>query len=107
MEQVVITHINKQEFMDIIDQAVKRIIKLSSPQVFESREKPIGVTKAAKILLLSVPSIYRKSKNLEISHFKKGKRLYFYESELETWLKAGQKLSREQVDSLSDIYLKR
>lgn len=107
MEQVVITHINKQEFMDIIDQAVKRIIKSSSPQVIESREKPIGVTKAAQILLLSVPSIYRKSKNLEIPHFKKGNRLYFYESELETWLKAGQKLTREQLDNLSDIYLKR
>jgi len=107
MEQVVITHINKQEFMDIIDQAVKRIIKSSSPQVIESREQPIGVTKAAQILLLSVPSIYRKSKNLEIPHFKKGNRLYFYESELETWLKAGQKLTREQLDNLSDIYLKR
>jgi len=40
-------------------------------------------------------------------HFKKGNRLYFYESELETWLKAGQKLTREQLDNLSDIYLKR
>jgi len=45
-------------------------------------------------LLLPVPSIYRKSKNLEIPHFKKGNRLYFYDSELETWLKAGQKLTR-------------
>jgi len=41
MEQVVITYINKEEFVDIIEQAVNRIIKTSSRQVIESREKPI------------------------------------------------------------------
>jgi len=107
MDQVLITNINKQEFVDIIEQTVKRVMGSTKPQVIDSRERPIGVSKAAQLLLLSVPSIYRKSKNLEIPHFKKGNRLYFYESELEAWLKDGQKLTQDQLDVLSDIYLKR
>lgn len=107
MEQVSITNINKQEFVDIIEQTVKSVIGLSKNQLIDSRERPIGVSKAAELLLLSVPSIYRKSKNLEIPHFKKGNRLYFYESELESWLKKGQMLTKEQIDNLSEIYLNR
>ncbi|MCI0922757.1 helix-turn-helix domain-containing protein [Sphingobacterium rhinopitheci] len=107
MEQVSITNINKQEFVDIIEKTVKRVLGSIKPQVIDSRERPIGVSKAAQILLLSIPSIYRKSKNLEIPHFKKGNRLYFYESELEAWLKDGQKLTQDQLGVLSDIYLKR
>lgn len=107
MEQVLITNISKKELVDIIEQTVKGVIGSTKTQSTNIREKPIGVSKAAHILLLSVPSIYRKSKNLEIPHFKKGNRLYFYESELEAWLRGSQKLTKEQLDSLSDIYLKR
>jgi|SRR5690606_9739912 len=107
MEQVLITNISKKELVDIIEQTVKGVIGSTKTQSTNIRERPIGVSKAAQILLLSIPSIYRKSKNLEIPHFKKGNRLYFYESELEAWLRGGQKLTKEQLDSLSDIYLKR
>ena len=107
MEQVMITSINKQELVDIIEQTVKKVFGTTKPEIVESKERPIGVPKAAKILLLSEPSIYRKSKNLEIPHFKRGNRLYFYESELQAWLKGGQKLSTDQIDQLSEIYLKK
>lgn len=102
-----ITNINKQEFVDIIEQTVKRIIGSAKPEIAVSKERPIGVPKAAQILLLSKPSIYRKAKNIEIPHFKKGNRLYFYESELEDWVKGGQKLTKDQIDKLSNLYLKK
>lgn len=107
MEQIMITNINKQEFVDIIEQTVRKIIGSTKSHTEDSKERPIGVSKAAKILLLSEPSIYRKSKNLEIPHFKKGNRLYFYESELEAYLKAGQKLTIDQLELLSELYLKK
>ncbi|NGM72851.1 helix-turn-helix domain-containing protein [Sphingobacterium sp. SGL-16] len=107
MEQVLITNINKQEFIDLIEQIVKRAVGSRNPQITEIKERPIGVSKAAQILLLSIPSIYRKSKNLEIPHFKRGNRLYFYETELESWLKAGQRLTKDQLDYLSEIYLQK
>ena len=106
MEQVVITSINKQELVDIIEQTVKKVFGTAKNEDPIPNEKPIGVKRAANILLLSGASIYRKCNNLEIPHFKRGNRLYFYESELEAYLKDGRKLSTDQIDQLSDLYLK-
>jgi excisionase family DNA binding protein len=72
----------------------------SIPQTIEL----MTISQAAEFLNLSVQTLYGKVCHREIPVSKKGKRLYFYKSELEEWIKSGKKKTmtelREQLPSL-------
>ncbi|WAC12974.1 helix-turn-helix domain-containing protein [Dyadobacter pollutisoli] len=63
------------------------------------------ISQAAEFLNLSVQTLYGKVCHREIPVSKKGKRLYFYKSELEEWIKSGKKKTmselREQLPSFT------
>ena len=77
---------------------------LESRQPVPSAIELMTVTQAAEFLNLSVQTLYGKVCHREIPVSKKGKRLYFYKSELEEWIKSGKKQTmtelREQLPSL-------
>jgi len=56
-------------------------------------EELLTVQGAAKLLNLSVPTIYGLTMRAEIPVCKRGKRLYFSKQELTQWIKAGRKKS--------------
>jgi len=53
--------------------------------------QPINIKEAADFLDLAVPTVYSKVSRKEIPVNKQGKRLYFYKSELEEWIRQGRK----------------
>jgi excisionase family DNA binding protein len=55
------------------------------------KDELFNITQAAKFLNLAVPTLYSKVSRKEIPVNKQGKRLYFYKSELEEWIKQGRK----------------
>ena len=74
----------------------------------EHREQPeqlLTVEQAAKFLTLSVPTMYSKVSRGEISHMKRGKRLYFSQKELIEYLKAGRKKSNAEIEAEANQYL--
>ena len=105
MEQIIVTNINKQELVDIIESTILKLLKSSLGNQSNAFEKPIGVSRASEILMLSIPSVYRKVNKLEIPHFKKGNRLYFYESKLLSYIEGGKKLTHEEMDEIAEFYL--
>ena len=60
-------------------------------------EELLTISNAAKFLNLSVPTIYSKVCRKEIPVNKRGKRLYFYRSELTEWVKSGRKKTRDEI----------
>ena len=72
---------------------VNNIQDLLTGQQFQqsSQDEPLNITQAAKFLDLAVPTLYSKVSRKEIPVNKRGKRLYFYKSELEEWIKQGRK----------------
>lgn len=102
---------------DQLPQAVSKIYdKLESIEqlLLHRQEHPPGqeellnITQAAKFLNLSVPTIYSKVCRKEIPVNKRGKRLYFYASELTEWVKSGRKktadeIREEALERLDDI----
>jgi excisionase family DNA binding protein len=60
-------------------------------------EELLTITNAAKFLNLSVPTIYSKVCRKEIPVNKRGKRLYFYQSELTEWIKSGRKKTADEI----------
>jgi excisionase family DNA binding protein len=103
----------EQYSFDQLPRAVSELHqKLDSIQdlLLESRQpvpqaiELMTISQAADFLNLSVQTLYGKVCHREIPVSKKGKRLYFYRSELEEWIKSGKKKTmselREQLPSL-------
>ena len=67
-----------------LEPRLSEIIKQQS--ISAENEKPIPVKEMAAILGISVSHLYKKCKNKEMPHKLKFGRLYFYLSEIKTWM---------------------
>jgi len=78
---------------------VNHIENLLSGQPLQQPERDnlFTITQAAKFLNLAVPTLYSKVSRKEIPVNKQGKRLYFYKSELEDWIKQGRKQTYSEL----------
>ena len=85
---------------------IEKLLLATLPQKpFETPEQFLTVEEAATFLKLAVPTIYSKVSKRELPVMKRGKRLYFSQTELIAYLKEGHKKSYDQVDSEADKYL--
>jgi len=91
---------------DQLPQAVSKLhdkLEVIEQLLLHQHEQPAGqeellnISQAAKFLNLSVPTIYSKVCRKEIPVNKRGKRLYFYRSELTEWVKSGRKKTVDEI----------
>lgn len=68
---------------------IERLLEENKANEIITNEELLTVSDAAKLLKLSVATIYTKVCKNEIPANKQGKRLYFYRTELLNWIKAG------------------
>ncbi len=74
-------------------------------ELLEKSLKFLSVKQAANFLNLSVPTIYSKCSKGEIPYMKKGKRLYFSQTELTNYLKSGRVKTNDDINETVDNYL--
>jgi len=55
--------------------------------MIDKTERPITLDECAEFLGMSKWTIYRKTSDKRMPHHKEGKRLYFYKSELNEWIR--------------------
>ena len=60
-------------------------------------DKPMSISEAAKFVNLTVPTLYGFVSKRTIPFSKVGKRLYFSESELTSWIQTGRKQTRDEL----------
>ena len=80
----------------------------NEPQQTSPNELPeqfLTVQEAAQFLKLAVPTIYSKVSKRELPVMKRGKRLYFSQTELMAYLKEGHKNTYEQVAGEAEKYI--
>lgn len=77
-------------------QSIEQLLqeRISPPPALEEQ---MIVSEAASFLRMSVSTLYGKVCRSEIPVSKRGKRLYFYRSELEAWIKAGRKKTKDEI----------
>lgn len=68
-------------------------------------EQFLTIQEAAEFLRLTVPTVYIKVHKGELPVMKRGKRLYFSQSELMDYLKAGRKKSNAEIEQEANAYL--
>jgi excisionase family DNA binding protein len=84
--------------MRLLHEKIDRLEQLLATQnTTHDRDAIFNVKEAADFLSLSVSSLYGKTCRREVPFNKKGKRLYFYKSELEEWVRQGRKKTLAEV----------
>jgi excisionase family DNA binding protein len=89
-----------QDKLNIIEQ----LLRERNIQAQDSDEL-LTIAEAAKLLNLSVPTLYGKVSKQEIPVNKQGKRLYFYKSELASWIKTGRQKTAAEIRKEAEQYL--
>ena len=88
------------EKVENLEQLLKSQQNPASPS-----DRPMSITEAAKFLNLSVPTLYGFVSKRTIPFSKLGKRLYFSEAELTTWVKSGRKQTCTEIVSQPALVL--
>ncbi|SHK60695.1 DNA binding domain-containing protein, excisionase family [Maribacter aquivivus] len=95
------------------DEGIKYLAKLISDQLKDGimvekqseQEIPVDINEASVFVKKSKYTLYGKVSRNEIPFHKRGKHLYFFKSELITWLKTGKQEDKTSVQNEVDEYL--
>jgi excisionase family DNA binding protein len=90
----------KRYFADLFREIVGTNINAKNKGGGNPDEEPlVSVAEAAKITGLAVNTLYDKTYQRAIPHYKKGKRVYFRVSELVAWIAAGRVATSAEIEA--------
>ena len=91
---------NLPQAVSLLLEKVDSLEQLLKSQQTSSRvasDKPMSISEAAKFVNLTVPTLYGFVSKRSIPFSKVGKRLYFSETELTSWIQSGRKQTRDEL----------
>ncbi|MCK5370342.1 MAG: helix-turn-helix domain-containing protein [Cyclobacteriaceae bacterium] len=97
MSEIIITTISKSEIQKFIESAVEKVMLKKSTKDNNQNDAFLDVDQAATFLGIAKATLYGKCSKLIIPHFKKGKKLYFHQSELMEYLKSGRRKTVQDI----------
>ena len=96
--------LNEAEFKAFLREALQEIMREKEVKAARENASLMTIKEAAAFLKLKVSTLYEKTAEKVIPHIKRGKRLYFYIDELETWLKAGKVKTVQELQTEAATY---
>ena len=96
MAEIIVT--SKADLESIIHNSILKALQGKSTQAQEAIEKFLSLEQAANYLQLAKQTLYGFTSKRKIPFIKKGKKLYFKESDLKKWLETGRKKSKEEIE---------
>ena len=79
------------------------LLQKAEPQ--PESNNPIGIKDVAELTGLTVPTLYGYVQRNEIPFNKKGIRLYFFNSDIISWIKTGKQKTLKELASEADAFL--
>jgi len=99
-----LTNLNEEEFKIFLKQAISEIIGEGLTQVKNIIPDILDVKQAADFLRLKITTLYEKTSEKTIPHFKKGNKLYFKRDELQAWVLEGKVKTNDEIESQAATY---
>ena len=96
MNEKILIELSRDELRSIIIDVVSNCIGTQSQPV---AEKFLTINQAAEYLHLALPTVYAMVHRREIVFHKRGKRLYFLESDLQNFIKEGRRKSIAEIQT--------
>jgi excisionase family DNA binding protein len=100
-----LTSLNEEEFKIFLKQAISEIIGDGLMQSKNYVPEILDVKQAADFLRLKITTLYEKTSEKTIPHFKKGKKLYFKRDELESWVQEGKVKTNDELQTEAANYV--
>ena len=94
-----LTNISEQEFKEFLKDALKEILSGELGATKQQLPEILDIQQASNFLMLKINTLYEKTSRKLIPHFKKGNKLYFHRSELESWVSAGKVKTHQEIES--------
>jgi excisionase family DNA binding protein len=88
METVFIS-MPKSEFQATIIDCIKACLPSQNISLNQETEEPLDTEEAASFVNIEIPTLYSFVQKKNIPFHKRGKKLYFFKSELNEWIKKG------------------
>lgn len=100
-----LTNLDEEEFKKFLKEALREIISENLSLLTQPAVEIMDMKQASEFLHLKITTLYEKTSEKTIPHFKKGNKLYFNRSELEAWIRQGKVKTAEQTQSEAITYL--
>lgn len=94
-DSIVITE--KAELETLIQNCLRKVLSEQISITPKNEDEIINVQQAARFLNLATQTLYGFTSKHTIPFLKRGKKLYFRKSELETWLAEGKQRSNSEI----------
>ncbi|MHB8259994.1 MAG: helix-turn-helix domain-containing protein [Bacteroidia bacterium] len=99
-----LTNLNEEEFKVFLKEALSDIIGEGLTQTKPNIPEILDVKQAADFLRLKVTTLYEKTSEKTIPHFKKGNKLYFKRDELQAWVQEGKVKTNSELQGEAASY---
>jgi len=101
MNEILMSTIKLNELDDLIQNSVRKVLVEQgldhTIKDVQSNNVPIDIKEASKIIGLSVPTLYGLVHRREIPVHKRRGKLLFFRQELIDWVKAGRRMTNEEI----------
>lgn len=94
-----LTNLSEEEFKIFLKQALSDILGEQVTQSKTTAPSIMDVKQAAEFLRLKITTLYEKTSQKIIPHFKKGNKLYFNRDELQLWVQQGKVKTTDELQS--------
>ena len=109
MENLIFTQLSIPEIRKLFRQELQSYFKLNKiPDTpLQTKEQYLFAPQAAKFLGITLPTLYSKVSRGELPYMKRGKRLHFSRTELMDYIKAGRRLTNEEIEAKAHTFIKK
>ena len=99
-----LTNLDEKEFKEFLREALREIVSENKNLFEQPAPEIMDMKQASEFLRLKITTLYEKTSEKTIPHFKKGNKLYFHRSELEAWVKEGKVKTYHEIESEAVTY---
>jgi excisionase family DNA binding protein len=100
-----LTSFTEEEFKNFLKQAITEVLVDQNISRQPAVSEILDIRQAADFLKLKVTTLYEKTSQKTIPHFKKGNKLYFNRVALIEWLNSGRVKTSKEIESEALSYL--
>lgn len=105
MSVAFLTSLTEEEFKNFLKQAITEVLADKNINNQSAVPELLDIKQAADFLKLKVTTLYEKTSQRSIPHFKKGNKLYFNRLALTEWLNSGRVKTSKEIESEATDFL--
>lgn len=99
MSTTILINMSEEDFEQLLKRCIREVLAETSSQAKESWPEVLDAEQAASFLKLEINTLYEKTCKRLIPFYKKGKKLYFYLTELKAYLTSGKVKTAKEIEA--------